>query len=68
MVRASLTIAMLNPIERGLRNVLGHRGTVARRAASSSVAWAASSMSTPLNRRSSNMPDPAPIHVVHTCG
>ena len=35
MVRASLTIAMLNPIERGLRNVLGHRGTVARRVASS---------------------------------
>ena len=35
MVRASLTIAMLNPIERGLRDVLGHRGTVARRAASS---------------------------------
>jgi hypothetical protein len=35
MVRASLTIAMPNPIERGLRNVLGHRGTVARRVASS---------------------------------
>jgi hypothetical protein len=35
MVRASLTIALPNPIEGGLRDVLGHRGTVARRVGSS---------------------------------